>query len=629
HPKLIVTDSAKSAFELLLKNEFLNNGEADLSLSAMKKHLSQHDSNSDEQDSPWTKSRLGRLLCNGSKLSRYRNGIVWVTPLHPELAIQGSIPPLPLDSFGDDSSLNETGRLSLAQHLADVADEVTRLTTNLRVSETLKETLETAARCHDLGKADPRFQAMLLNKPLNIAFMQSKLWAKSGVPGFNAANTLPANFRHEMLSLNLLDRIDIGKTDEDVLRHIVAAHHGYGRPFAPVCVDEAPEGFCLDEFELGAVTEDDRSSWLPAHRLNSKIADRFWKLNRRFGWWGLAQLETILRLADWTASAAPGSGDVKSLKFRPAKHEAKSAKTSQPLILGGIDGSSPLGFLAALGVFRTLSRSDVGEMWSFGWQQHAGAWRPALFNDSESATTENELVGMLMELLTVEADSHPALADPAPTVDRRTAFDNVANAATPQDRDAADWLSCNGSDMTGPEVISQLQTTRRDYHSINIRGLVEGTQASHVHRTLFQPWDYADPIAGVSLHLEPREDRRHAYQWHTPSGDPTRQLFGGMMGANRLALEAWPFFQSLPYLDKLATVGFQGTRVSNTRFNWPIWESPISIAVVSSLLSLAELQTDKLSIDSLSGMGIVRVYQSRKILVGKTPNLTTASPVMA
>jgi CRISPR-associated endonuclease/helicase Cas3 len=592
----------------------------------------------DSQAESWAARRLERLRELPGKLTRYPGGIVWQTGLHTDRG--GGMPPLPLDSFGDDDdALSQTGRVKLVQHLADVHDEVDRLTKGVGLSAEVAAVELLAAKHHDIGKADPRFQAMLMRKPVSVAYMQPHLWAKSDFPVGNFASELPRGFRHEMLSADLLARFAMdGIEDRDLLWHLVASHHGHARPLAPIAQDDALPGFRLDELNAQAVSHDERREWIPPWRLDSGIAERFWNLNRHYGWWGLAWLETTLRLADWNASATPGRGDVSKLQF-PAATPKPSSPQPRPLLLVGIDGSKPLGYLAALGVFRTLGNLPDGSCLRFAWKQTEGAWRPVIFASESSPLSEEWLLDILMSALQTDAAEFPPLRiarveddNQRRGLERRGLFDSFAESADFGDRLDADWLSCNSSDFRSSDANSQLQTTRRDYHAIGIRGLLTECTKDHLYRSLFQPWDYTDPIAGVTLHLEPREDRRHAYQWHTPSGDPTRKLHGGMIGANRLALEAWPLFQSLPATndnEKLVTIGFQGLKANNTKLTWPIWTAPIPLRVISTVLSLRPLHESKLADDRLAPLGISRVFRCSRILVGKTPNLTTASPVLA
>jgi len=181
----------------------------------------------------------------------------------------------------------------------------------------LKETLLTTARLHDMGKADERFQALLLNGDLTDAWAQPRTWAKSArlpltTEQRRAAyrrSTLPVGFRHEMLSTQLAESV-LDLPQDPVLRdltlHLIASHHGYGRPFAPVVVDDDPPDVVLPDLAVGLTSEQriDR----PPHRLDSGIAERFWSLTRRYGWWGLAYLETVLRLADQRASQLEDDG---------------------------------------------------------------------------------------------------------------------------------------------------------------------------------------------------------------------------------------------------------------------------------------------------------------------------------
>ena len=43
-----------------------------------------------------------------------------------------------------------------------------------------------------------------------------------------------------------------------------------------------------------------------ADEVSTEVPRRFARLQRKYGRWGLAYLESILRAADWSASAQPG-----------------------------------------------------------------------------------------------------------------------------------------------------------------------------------------------------------------------------------------------------------------------------------------------------------------------------------
>ena len=644
HRKLQVGDDLTTLFKELLSEE--KNREADLDfkrwqvranelLCSQSRYQKDNSENHEKLLSPlerFSNSTKG-------KISRYPDGLAWVTERHSDMK-HGM---LPLPSFGDDRdelSLIGGDRISLKQHLADVLHATRKLVQGLKVSVPLSEGLMAAAKLHDIGKADARFQAMLLNQPLTMALMHRTLWAKSDKGMWNyGTSKLPENSRHEMLSLSLLDYFEVAgpKIDIELVKHQIASHHGHARPFAPVCRDDAPIGLNLASLGLGTISPEQRAQWQPAHRLDSCIGDRFWRMNRKYGWWGLAYLETLLRLADWSASANPGRGDEQEITFswRGNRLEAKSVKSREPLVLSGIDGSNPLAFLAALGLFRVISEGSPGSGFRMAWTKHYGAWRPAIFSSTDSNLIEERISNLLEAHLSVEPAEHPALrldevlGDADIPSKRRKVFASMAKSSRLDDRTRADWLSCNRSDIADPGSISQLQTARRDHHAINITGLVNGTTREQIKRSLFEPWDYSDPIAGVSLHLEPREDRRHAYQWHTPSDDPTRKLYGGMIGANRLALEAWPLFQSLPDKERLTTVGFCGTKANDIRFNWPIWVTSIPLAVLPSVLALSELQQNDVAHQRrLAEIGIQAVFRCNRILVGMTPNLTMPVPIL-
>lgn len=194
------------------------------------------------------------------------------------------------------ASQQSNRRISLKEHLDDVVEKI-----NPDAASDWTEALKLAARLHDYGKADVRYQAWLLGGDTMAARYAPNPIAKSGVSLLRRQESvgLPKGFRHELLSLMFAEKSpDLTGEARDLVLHLVATHHGRCRPLAPVVLDEDAE--CVSYGGI-SICREERAERAP-HRLDSGIAERFWKLTRKHGWWGLAYLEALLRLADWKAS---------------------------------------------------------------------------------------------------------------------------------------------------------------------------------------------------------------------------------------------------------------------------------------------------------------------------------------
>jgi CRISPR-associated endonuclease/helicase Cas3 len=190
----------------------------------------------------------------------------------------------------------------LDEHLQAVAQAGGELAGE-NISPALRTAVQTAGRFHDYGKTDMRFQAWLRGGDLMAARYAPQPIAKSGNAPVRRQQTagLPSGFRHELLSLLFAEKSsDVNGEMRDLILHLIASHHGRCRPFAPVVLDAGAE--CVSYNGL-SVCAQERADNAP-HRLSGGVSDRFWSLTRQYGWWGLAYLEALLRLADWRASEA-------------------------------------------------------------------------------------------------------------------------------------------------------------------------------------------------------------------------------------------------------------------------------------------------------------------------------------
>jgi CRISPR-associated endonuclease/helicase Cas3 len=217
----------------------------------------------------------------------------------------------------DDDSFHAGHPVTLSEHSADVESFARDYAKASGLPVPLAEDVALAGWLHDVGKADRRFQVLLRGGSEIDFFKDETPWAKSAMPpGAKAAHRLaqrksryPKGARHEVQSVAMLEKhLDVVKTkahDIDLVLHLVASHHGYCRPFAPVVIDDSPVEVELTNHmskTFGTIGFGLTSSKHELHRLDAPLADRFWRLVERYGWHVLCWLEAILRLADHRAS---------------------------------------------------------------------------------------------------------------------------------------------------------------------------------------------------------------------------------------------------------------------------------------------------------------------------------------
>jgi len=243
---------------------------------------------------------------------------------------------LGLDDFSsaEDSASFTATEVTLAEHLKGVGRLAARFARACGLPSSLAVAVELAGELHDLGKADHRFQAMLCggDRAQALALLADGVpLAKSAIPAGDRRRRRyaqdragwPRGGRHELLSVSLAaprlrsllaERLPEASEEdvaalETLVLHLVASHHGWCRPFPRPLWDplERDVAFELNGHRWCARLGPER------YQLDSGAADRFWEATQRYGWWGLAWLEAMVRLADhrrseWEANRRQGVG---------------------------------------------------------------------------------------------------------------------------------------------------------------------------------------------------------------------------------------------------------------------------------------------------------------------------------
>jgi len=254
--------------------------------------------------SDWLKQIIHHLAQNRCQLIPHPQQGLIILSNRPMPRINQADEP---DYFSDETDAASSGtsqKQNLYTHLAGVAKWARDFAEKCGLPSEIADCLVLAANGHDLGKIDPRFQAWLRG---GVALTIAEPLAKSpAMPQSKQASEAarkradyPKGGRHELLSVRLIESqlslLPENALYRDLVLHLVESHHGYCRPFAPVVFDDKVPDVEISEWLGQRLTHQGPTK---LERLDSGVAERYWRLTRHFGWWGLAWLETILRLAD-------------------------------------------------------------------------------------------------------------------------------------------------------------------------------------------------------------------------------------------------------------------------------------------------------------------------------------------
>jgi len=188
---------------------------------------------------------------------------------------------------------------TLEEHARATVECMTRIVDRLGLDDSIRQALIAAAGWHDKGKDRPVWQRYARNEVGTTPLAKSPRYLHPRALG---------GYRHEFGSL--LDAMrdeDLSKlSDRDLVLHLIAAHHGWARPH-----------FDSRSFDSTRPTSENDQAF-------SEAVQRFGQLQHKYGRWGLAWLESLVRCADLAASqqiARPEHPGFEALK--PAPHEVK------------------------------------------------------------------------------------------------------------------------------------------------------------------------------------------------------------------------------------------------------------------------------------------------------------------
>ena len=295
--------------------------------------------------------------------------------------------------------------------------------------------------------------------------------------------------------------------------------------------------------------------------------------------------------------------------------ESDVPQAHEGILLGGLDGTNPLAFIAALGAFRLLAVDNTCATMS--WELCNATWRPLLCG-----------TGLLLEQLGGELHSRIGELDMSVwSLDKKLPFAaaRFRQKACDATRDASD--SRRGILLTrSPHwVLSHALMTKGISEILHSAWSVLGTRPvkacllmeneSWNRRRLVRSNRQSQTHGDIKINSA-RYDGTQQKIAATPFNGVTQAttVRFRVRGANCLALLGITMFPTIPTKGQPETTAFGLKAPKQSSFSWPIWKYPVSFDVATSLVRMPVLQREEPPEAELQCRGVAAVYRCDRVM---------------
>lgn len=259
--------------------------------------------------------------------------------------------------------------------------------------------------------------------------------------------------------------------------------------------------------------------------------------------------------------------------------------------LPGVDGSNPLGFLAALGLLRVLPRAKLGfaadgSFKAFVDALHVGESELAkvVWDDAQAAEDHSAPWRFTYTKAATKKQGPQEVADlKPPPADFSRFLAACVDSWLRGDDEAVAYAAAFGTDIA---IDGKGNTKPTAFHFTAAQqtflGMVDQIRAlvteEWVAKSLYEGHEQR---SGSNLRWDPGAERYWALMANDPSGEGTRVN----APLEWLAFRGLPLLPSFPQNMRIITTGVRGKGDEMT-FTWPLWTAPASLHTTRSVLQV-------------------------------------------